>query len=424
MTYKKYVFLSGVLLVVLFSALWHLPTVFSHEGPHEEVPGVGGTVEEIDDLQTQIDARRKKIAELEKSIADYKQKISEKKLEVVSLSNQIGILDTRISEINVDIEATEQKLQVLGLEISQTELTIEQKAGQIEKQKSIVSELVRALHQQDGKNYIEIAASHDNFSDFYNQLHYTKTIEQDLGKTMRGLRLAKEELEGQKKGLEDQKISHTKIADELKNKKQDMVEQSKAKEGLLVVASTTQLKYNTLLSSLKSQYQQTENEISGIERQVRQKLAESKKIKPTTNEEDVGAMGWPTPSRYVTATFHDSTYPFRHVFEHSGIDIRASQGTAIKATASGYIGRAKKCTLASCYSYVLIVHDGGLSTVYGHMSKIIVSEEQFVTRGDIIGYSGGTPGTAGAGPFVTGAHLHFEVRKDGIPVNPLNYLGE
>lgn len=423
MNSKKYFFLSGALLVVLFSAFWHLSTVISHEGPHEEVLEVGGPVEEIDELQLQIGERKKKIAELEKSIEDYKKKIADKKLEVVSLSNQIGILDTRINEINIDIEATEQKLEVLKLEISQTELTITKKSAQIDRQKSIVSELVRTLHQQDGKNYIEIAASHDNFSDFYNQLHYTKTVEEDVGKTLRGLRLSKEELETQKKNLEDQKTAQVKVSDDLKNKKQDMVEQSKAKEGLLVVASTTQLKYNTLLSSLKAQYQQTENEISGIERQVRKKLSDSKKIK-TTETEEVSTLAWPTPSRYVTASFHDSTYPFRHVFEHSGIDIRASQGTAIKAAASGYIGRAKKCTLASCYSYVLIVHDGGLSTVYGHLSKVSVSEEQFVTRGDIIGYSGGTPGTAGAGPFVTGAHLHFEVRKDGIPVNPLSYLGE
>ncbi len=412
-TQKNIVFCIGIFVVLSFS-------VFSFSFV-SSAPEQGGNIEEIDALKSQIDAKKKKIAELEQSISDFKKKIEVKHLEAVSLSNQISILDTRISSITIDIEATLQKLQVLRLQITQTELIIAQKQEQIARQKNIVSELVRSLHEQDQKNYIEIAASHDNFSDFYNQIHSTKIIEEDLGRTMKGLRLSKEELESQKKDLEAQEQDYKAVEENLKNKKQDMLEQSSAKETLLIEAKTSQAKYNILLSNLKSQYQQVENEISGIERQVRKQLEKSKKIDESKSA-DVGVLSWPSPSHYITATFHDPSYPFRHVFEHSGIDIRSSYGTPIRAAASGYIGRAKKCTLASCYSYVLIVHDGNISTVYGHLSRVVVNEDMFVTRGDIIGYSGGTPGTAGAGPFVTGAHLHFEVRKNGIPVNPQSYL--
>ena len=73
-------------------------------------------------------------------------------------------------------------------------------------------------------------------------------------------------------------------------------------------------------------------------------------------------------------------------------------------------------------SYIIINHDNGLSTVYLHLSGFAVSTGAYVIEGQTIGYTGGTPGTPGAGWLTTGPHLHLEVWFNGQPTNPLAYL--
>lgn len=377
--------------------------------------------QEIETLQQKIKQNQERVKQLEASMEEYKKKIQEKQLEAKSLSNQLSILDNTISEVQLDIEATENTLTALQYEIERDTLLISAKEADIAKQKKMIAEMIRAIHYNDDESYIDIASNYDNFSDFYNQVQYLKTIESQLNTALLAIKTSKQEVETQKKQTEERKNSYNEVKLALEDKKKDYKAQVYLKEDLLQQTHDSEVTYKTLLSTLKSQHAQIEGEITGIEQEVRRKLAEQNKLKDLDSDTG-GAFSWPVPSQKVTALFHDASYPFRNVFEHSGIDIRASYGTAIKAAASGYVAQAKRCTLASCYAYVMIIHQNGLSTLYGHMSGILVKPDQFVSRGEVIGYSGGTPGTIGAGPFVTGAHLHFEVRKNGIPINPLPYF--
>ena len=384
--------------------------------------GSGGESQEIAELNKKIAEKRVKVQELEKSIAQVKKDINKKRLEATSLKNQISILDNRTTQIELDMEATEAKLDTFTLEINALELEIGIKTKDITRQKEMLAELIRTLNYESGLGYIEVIAVYDNFSDFYNKLQYLQVIQADMGKSAKGLRLAKAELENKKDSAEKRKNSYEELKAELEEKKKDYEEQIFNKENLFFQTKSSESTYQTLLGNLRKQYQDIEAEIASVEREVRNRLEAQNKLDKIGDSAAGGLFSWPTQSRYITAYFHDPDYPYRYVFEHNAIDIRSGQGTAVKAAASGYIARARHCSSSQCYSYIMLIHSDNFSTVYGHLSKIVVSEDQFVTRGDIIGYSGGIPGTVGAGPFVTGAHLHFEVRKNGIPANPLNYL--
>ena len=390
---------------------------------YSESSAVGGNKEEIDDLNKKIENQKSKIKEMEDAMDEYKKSIAAKQLQAASLKNQISILDNRLAQTEVDVKLTEGKINEAKLEIEALELSIADKEAVINKQQIIIAKMVRNIYADDQRTYLEILLTSDSFADFYNQLKYLESVYSDLGQSVKNLRLAKEDLDFKKSQVESRKKTYEDLKTELDNKKQDLQEQTGTRQSLLVQTKSSEARYQSMLATLRSQYQATENEISANEQLMKKKLATLEAENGQTLEENVSEFSWPVPSHYITAYFHDVSYPFKNVFEHSGVDIRASQGTPVKAAAAGYVAQAKHCTSASCYSYVLIIHNNTISTLYGHLSVISADVDQFVARGDVIGYSGGTPGAVGSGPFVTGPHLHFEVRKNGIPVNPEGYLG-
>ncbi|MDA1208562.1 MAG: M23 family metallopeptidase [bacterium] len=134
-----------------------------------------------------------------------------------------------------------------------------------------------------------------------------------------------------------------------------------------------------------------------------------------------GSISWPVYSRRITAGFREPSYVGVFGVPHKGMDIAVPQGTPVYSAADGVVYTARNGG-ATGYSYVLIGHRGGFATLYGHLSHLSVTKGQDVTRGQMIGLSGGTPGTSGAGGMTTGAHLHLEVIDGGVQVNPLNIL--
>lgn len=140
----------------------------------------------------------------------------------------------------------------------------------------------------------------------------------------------------------------------------------------------------------------------------------------------VGASGtvdmiWPvSPDEGLSATYGDKDYFERFHLEHLAIDIPKKQGTTIVAPADGVVLSVSDKGMG--FNSLTVRHKNGIVTLYGHVSRFLVSEGERVHIGDPIALTGAMPGTPGAGWLTTGPHLHFQVLVDGQPVDPLRFL--
>ncbi len=371
------------------------------------------------ELNQQIQQKQQRAAELKRQIDAYQKSIAQKQAEATTLRRQLGILDDKIAQAELGIKGKEVQLSTVTLQIQSVTLDIADKDRNIAESKTRVAELLRQINQQDQRGWVEIAVLHPSLGDFFEQLNYLEELQRQLQQGIDELQTLRSELQHRQQDLASYRAQLVAAKEELEGAKQGLSVQLETKQTLLQQTKQSEAKFQALVLQLQQEQSAANRDIQSLEQEVRKRLQQ----RGTSGLDRLGdaTLIWPvSPTRGISTYFYDPTYPFRRYFEHPGLDIPKSQGSAIKAAADGYVARAKNAGFG--YSYIMLVHKGGISTVYGHVSRIDVVEDTYVSKGQIIGAVGGLPGTPGAGRLTTGPHLHFEVRSNGLPVNPLDYL--
>ena len=377
---------------------------------------IASTATSIDDLKEDIDAKRLEIDKINKKLEVYQKSLEQKRQEKVSLANELEILTQQIGELELKLQSTQLQIDASNLEIESILLRILDNEEKIDAHQNRLGEMIREIDRQDQRDILTIALQNGNLADFLTEVSQVKAIEKQLKQSLDQLKALRKELDERQAVLEQKNQELLGLKAQLAEQKAKLDGQESAKTYYLLQAKSSEKKFQGLIEEGKREQAAINNEIIGLEKTLRQRLSTGDQPLIST-----GRFIWPAPKNIITTYFYDPDYPFRAIFEHPGIDFRAAQGTTVRAADSGYVARAKNGG-ARGYSYIMIIHADGLSTVYGHMSKIYVAQDSYVSQGDVIGLSGGTPGTPGAGPFTTGPHMHFEVRQNGIPVDPLGYL--
>ncbi|MBI1834098.1 MAG: peptidoglycan DD-metalloendopeptidase family protein [Candidatus Andersenbacteria bacterium] len=372
----------------------------------------------IEELRDELKGKRDSLKATEDRIKAFQSEIQEKKHQARTLADQIELIDDSVEEMELDITKTEQEIEKTQVEVESVEEEIRLKEEEIAHQKEILSEYIRQLYRLDQQSTVTVLLKYQTFSEAMNEAATIQELQNRAQQTLVTIQSLHEELVTKKRELEDFKQSLEALHTRQQRQQDILATQRESKQRILSLTNQQEAQYHNLLQEAQQAHQEAEASIKELDSKIREEL----KRQGIGNLPSIGTLDWPIePIFGISCGFHCAGYPYEYLIgPHSAIDIPTHVGTSIKAPADGYVARTHDSG-GPGYSYILIIHGDNISTVYGHVSGFAVNEGQLITRGTVIGYTGGAAGSRGSG-LSSGPHLHFEVRQNNVPVNPMNFL--
>ena len=349
-----------------------------------------------------LEEEKAKLEDVQQQLQNKDAQRESKKKEVKSAIDELMVAQNQLAEAQKALQAVEDKQSSLELKIKATKITIEKNQKELEKTKKIYSKRLREIYINGQINYLDVLLGAKDFSDFSSRMYLLqRIIARDIS-LLSKLEEQKRNLNSQQEALEEDKKQLDKIHADVDAKKKTVEAKAAERRALydkaLAEQNRLEQEYNDLM--------ETSNNIASM-------------IK---NWEQSGTLGsvngsgrfiWPIHGE-ITSPYGWRTHPiFGTQIFHSGIDIAADYGDPILAADSGTVVYAG--WMGGYGNAVMIDHGGGLVTLYGHNTAVLVSEGQAVDKGQVIAHAGSTG-------YSTGPHCHFEVRLHGETVNPLSYL--
>jgi murein DD-endopeptidase MepM/ murein hydrolase activator NlpD len=357
-------------------------------------------------------------------------KLNEKRARLHDAALKVGSLQDQLSETNANIAGVQGRLGTLQAQMHGTErklawtrIQLDAARKTLERHDAALKQRLVDAYEHADLGYVDVLLAARSFGDFVERWNDIRYIIKANEQTIRQRRAAENQvrtIEASLSGTEAVLASQTSDAQQQQAALSALAEQRKS---LLEQAAEEK---NHVQTEVTQYEEMSAEEEAALESLIREKQAEeaarrlalrhARQLAGETLPPEPGAPGtvsWPV-SGPITSPFGMREHPSLGGFRmHAGIDIAAAQGTTIGAAAAGRVIIAQYA--GNCGNMITIDHGGGMATNYCHLSQIFVTVGQDVQRGQAIGAVGMT-GDA------TGPHLHFEVRINGKPVDPLSYL--
>lgn len=371
--------------------------------------------------------------QINSKMKEQKTNISNTETEKKSVSDEIETLDAKILEKSNKIQSLEKEINKLNQDIAENQRKLQEAQANLEANTKSLRSRLREMYKRGNITYIEVLLNSKDIEELLRNnaiissiaradrelIEYIKIQIDTIKKTEEKLKIDRERLSVSKAAVESERQGY-----------QDAVN---AKNEYMKVLEKNIDAYKIEFEKAQSDWQNLDLEILKLQKEIevqKKKEEEAKaraqrasanrtnrvnsNISVASRPRDGQAYTWPVPGHYsISSPFGYRTHPILGYSKfHSGIDIPAPSGTPIVAAKSGTVILSR---LMSGYGNVIMIDHGDTVTVYAHCSALNKSVGDSVSAGDVVAFIGTTG-------LSTGPHLHFEVRVNGSPVNPLGYV--
>ena len=344
------------------------------------------------------------LSQIRNNIKNKQQELNESRAKEKSLGDQVNSLEQQINSKQSDIDELEASISEAQAKLETLEEELAAAEEKVNTQNEKLIARLRIMYKNGSVGFIDVLMDSGSFSEFLNNLSLVEKVYTSDQDVLEELQKAYDEIDAKKKEIET-------LQAELSESKATMEEQKSSLEA--DKASVEKKKSEIAADSAETQREldKLEADAQALTSSIRNSGSSS-----SSSKYNGGIMAWPVPSCHTVSSgyggmIHPTTGKYKF---HGGLDIPGSYGSAIVAANSGKVIWAGNRG-DSYGNYVIIDHGGGVSTLYGHSSKVLVSTGQRVSRGQRIANVGSTGRS-------TGPHCHFEVRINGSRVNPNPYV--
>lgn len=376
-------------------------------------------------LTIEKNKKKQEQMQIKNKINKEKSNISNTENEKKSVSTDIENLDAKIQVTSAKISTLESEIVRLNKDIAENQEKLQEAQVNLSENTDALRMRLREMYKRGNVNYLEVIL---NSKDIEELLRNNEIISSIARADRELIEFIQEQIDTIKETEERLQIDKAKVSASkaaVENERQSYQAAVDAKNNYMKVLESNLDLYKAEFEKAQSNWDALDSEIARLQKEITaQKKAEEaaarratrvhSNITVSSGPRNGQSYTWPLPGHYsISSPFGYRVHPILGYSRlHSGVDIPAPSGTPIVAAKSGTVIMSQ---LMSGYGNVVMVDHGDTVTVYAHCSALNVGVGESVKAGDVVAFVGSTG-------LSTGAHLHFEVRVNGSPVNPLGYV--